>query len=295
MDRLVLSLLGGFRARLESGAPVTLPTKRGQALLAYLACSPAESYSRDHLASIFWGDLPQRHTRHSLRQTLYVLRVALASSAPSVLRGDSTSVSLERSGLVVDAFDFERLAAMGTARSLEQAGALYQGAFLAGIGAGDHAFEDWLREERDRLRGLAVRAYTKLADLQCAVGLTERAIRSAERVLAIDPAEEPVHRMLMRLHVAVGQPGAARRQYERCARTLQREFGVEPDAETKNLLREISSARASASLHSDLRPVGQEGSGMDGRNPDGTISRRRSSVSSSGRAPSSRSSVRAHS
>lgn len=246
MDRLVLSLLGGFRARLESGISVPVPTKKGQALLAYLACSPAASHPRDTLAAMFWGDLPQCHTRHSLRQTLFVLRMALASRAPSVLCGDSTRVSLDRAGITVDVVEFRRLAKMGTVRSLEQAGELYQGDFLADVGDGTPAFEEWLRREREQLRALAVQTYSNLADLQRAAGLTERAICSAERALMIEPTEESVHRTLMRLHLAAGRRNAALRQYLRCVDIVQREFGVEPEASTRELVHEISVARNSS-------------------------------------------------
>jgi DNA-binding SARP family transcriptional activator len=246
MDRLVLSFLGGFGARLESGAPVPVPTKKGQSLLAYLACSPAASHPRDSLAAMFWGDLPQCHTRHSLRQTLFVLRGALAFPAPSLLHGDATCVSLDRDGITVDAVEFERLTEIGTARSLEQAGELYRGDFLAGISGGTPAFEEWLRDERERLRALAIRAYSKLADLQRAAGLTEKAMRTAERALILEPTEESVHRTLMRIHVAVGRPNAALHQYQRCVQILESELGVEPDANTRDLLRQISSSRMSA-------------------------------------------------
>ena len=250
MDRLVLSFLGGFGARLESGAPVPVPTKKGQALLAYLACSPAASHPRDSLAAMFWGDLPQCHTRHSLRQTLFVLRVALAFPAPSLLNGDAACVSLDRDGITVDAVEFERLTEIGTTRSLEQAGGLYRGDFLAGISGGPPAFEEWLRDERERLRALAIRAYSKLADLQCAAGSTEKAFDTARRALILEPTEESVHRTLMRIHVAGGRPNAALRQYRRCAQILESELGVEPDANTRDLLRQISSSRNSGAGNS---------------------------------------------
>src|SRR5262245_6496289 len=243
MDRLVLSVLGGFGARLESGASVPVPTRKGQGLLAYLACSPASTHSRDSLATMFWGDLPPCHTRHSLRQTLFVLRAALAFPAPSLFRADSTSVSLDPEGVTADAVEFERLTAVDTARSLGQAVGLYRGDFLAGISGGTPAFEEWLRSEREKLRTLAIRACAKLADLQRTAGLTEQAIRTAQRALTLEPTEESVHRTLMRLHAEVGRPNAALRQYQQCARILESELGVEPDATTQDLLGRIFSSR----------------------------------------------------
>ncbi len=40
MARLSLILLGGFEARLPAGGTLTLPKKKAQALLAYLALRP---------------------------------------------------------------------------------------------------------------------------------------------------------------------------------------------------------------------------------------------------------------
>lgn len=109
---------------------------------------------------------------------------------------------------------------------------MYRGDFLAGISGGTPAFEEWLRGETEKLRALAIRAYSKLADLQCAAGLIEKAFHTARRALFLEPTEESVHRTLMRIHVAGGRPDAALRQYQRFAQILESELGVEPDANT---------------------------------------------------------------
>jgi DNA-binding SARP family transcriptional activator len=56
MARLIVTLLGGFRARLESGIPLALPTRKAQALPAYLAVPPGSAHPRDKLASLLWGN-----------------------------------------------------------------------------------------------------------------------------------------------------------------------------------------------------------------------------------------------
>jgi hypothetical protein len=55
MARLTLTLLGGFQARLGTGPPLTLPTKKIQAFLAYLALPPGREHTRDKLAALLWG------------------------------------------------------------------------------------------------------------------------------------------------------------------------------------------------------------------------------------------------
>lgn len=243
MERLVLSLLGGFDARWESGPGVVVPTQKARALLAYLACSRSERHSRDKLAALLWGDSEQGCARHSLRQGLYVLRSTLDSVMPRILRCDSDSVALDRSRLSVDSLEFERLAHVDAQEALERAGDLYRGDFLVGIAAGNQTFEDWLRDERDRLNELAFDVYGKLLAHQWKAGLLTKAILSAQRLLAIDPLQEDAYQVLMRLYIAQGHLGAARRQYQACVRMLHREFGVGPQSETKALLTEITSRR----------------------------------------------------
>jgi DNA-binding SARP family transcriptional activator len=294
MDRLVLSFLGEFHARLESGPNVVIPPRKAQALLAYLACSPIETHSRDKLAALLWGDSEQRCARHSLRQALCMLRAALPEAAAAAIRAGTEDISVDRGRLLVDVLEFERLAQEGTPQALERAGVLYRGDFLAHIGAGDQAFEDWLRDERDRLNELAFDVYGKLLAHQWKAGLIAKAVLSARTLLIIDPLEEEAYRVLMRLHMIQGRREAALQAYEKCAEMLRQEFGAEPQAETKTLLTEITSRGFVRKPRVHLM-VDEADSVHGRRKPGGRISRSRRSVSGSGAAPNSRRSMRTHS
>src|SRR5262249_41780931 len=132
VDRLVVALLGGFQARLESGHKVPVRARKGQALLAYLACRPDESHPRGKLATLLWADTDDSSARHNLRQTLCMLRAALAGSGSEAIRPDTDSIALDAESLIVDVVEFERLAREQTPAALEEAAALYRGDLLAG-------------------------------------------------------------------------------------------------------------------------------------------------------------------
>src|SRR4030095_16914711 len=85
MRRVHLSLLGGFQARLESGPALTVRTRKAEALLAYLVLHPGRAHRREHLAALFWGDMPDEQARGSLRHALYELRRAFGGVA-AILR-----------------------------------------------------------------------------------------------------------------------------------------------------------------------------------------------------------------
>ncbi len=242
-DRLALTFLGGFQARLQSGPRILVRTKKGQALLAYLACHPNESHPRGKLAALLWAEADDGSARHSLRQTLCVLRAALPDSAAAALRAEPDSVSLDAGSLVVDVVAFGRLAGEGTPAALEAAGALYRGDLLAGISVDEPGFEDWLRGERERLRELAIDVLVRLTALQRDAGRFELAVQTAHRLLMLEPSEEVIHRTLMRLYASLGRLGAVRRQYEQCVEALRRELDVGPSAETAELLRQLVPAR----------------------------------------------------
>src|SRR5262245_22728150 len=106
-DRLVLTLLGGFQARLEPGHKVPVRTKKGQALLAYLACRPGESHPRGKLAALLWADTDDSSARHNLRQTLCTLRAALAASGSEAIHSETDCIALDAERLAVDVVTFE--------------------------------------------------------------------------------------------------------------------------------------------------------------------------------------------
>ena len=64
--------------------------------------------------------------------------------------------------------------------------------------------------------------------------------RVAQRWLELDPLHEPAHRALIRLYAERGDRAAALAQYRECVRTLSRELGVPPLAETTRLYEAIS-------------------------------------------------------
>jgi len=239
MPLLHLNLLGGFEVRPGAGPAVVLARKKAQALLAYLAIEPGEAHLRDKLAALLWGDSSDRAARHSLRQTLFALKQAMARNGGDVLRIDSETVALNRASVRVDVTALRQLVAKGTPQALAQAAALYKGDFLDGLSVQEPHFEEWLMTERERLREVALEALAKLLAHQTEIAAVQQAIQTAGRLLGLDPLQEVVHRALMRLYARQGRRGAALRQYQICVAVLQRELGVEPEAPTKRLYQEI--------------------------------------------------------
>src|SRR5438045_9041632 len=116
MTQLHLTLLGGFHARLQPGSAIALPTRKSQALLAYLALPLGRTHPRDKLASLLWGGIREESARASLRQALFAIRKAVGA-IPAV-RQDGDALALDPTAVDVDAATFERLVREATPAAL---------------------------------------------------------------------------------------------------------------------------------------------------------------------------------
>lgn len=239
MAQLYLQLFGNFEARDGQGLPVSLPTRKAQGLVAYLALPTGQFHSREKLAGLLWGRSADEQARSSLRQTLSGLRRTLAEHDADVLVSRGESLALDASGVDSDVSRLEAALAGASAAELPRAGELYRGELLEGFSLHEEAFEEWLEGERRRLREVAVQAMAKELDHCLSCEAVERGIAVAGRLLALEPLREDVHRSLMQLYVQAGRRGTALQQYEHCRSILRRELGIRPEPETERLASDI--------------------------------------------------------
>jgi DNA-binding SARP family transcriptional activator len=261
-SRLSLRLLGGVEGRLPDGTPIPLPSRKAQALLAYLALPAGQWHPRDKLAALLWGEASNERARHSLRQALVGLRRALPDAGPASLLEERDVVSLNPEAWRIDAADFERLAGSSAAADLASAAELYAGDLLAGLSVSEPAFEEWLVGERERLRETALEALARLLTQQMAAEQDEPAIRTALRLLTFDPAQEAVHRALMRLYVRQGRRGAALRQYQVCVGALERELGATPEMPTRELYLDLLQTPGRVVSLAEARQLSSDSTGI---------------------------------
>jgi DNA-binding SARP family transcriptional activator len=238
-ERVRLELLGGLRVCLADGRSCALPTRKSEALLAYLALPLGRFHPRDTMAALLWGDASEPHARHSFRQALASVRRELGRWHPDIVLTQGDTVALNPQALTVDVADLEVACSEAGVSSLEGVAVLYKGDFLAGVRINEPPFEEWRAVERERLHELALEALARLLREQVRADRVESAIQTALRILAMDALQESVHRTLIRLLVRQGRRAAALQQYQSCVASLQRELGTEPEEETRQLYREI--------------------------------------------------------
>lgn len=256
-------LLGAHALRTAAGLPVKLPTRKSWALLAYLSLSAGRDIPREELATLLWPTGGDGQARASLRQEMAVLRKGMSDAGLTPFAADKDTVSLHIAAERVDALHMADLIRTRRTDALRQAVALYGGEFLAGLGVASQPLEDWLLVERQRLRMLVLSAHLILLDIDAAGPDPDKAIATAEALLALDPTQEQGHRALMRLYRRTGRRAEALQQYRRCADALRRELDTEPSQETLAL---------AARIRADVSgPRSRHGAGGGGRAPEFSI------------------------
>lgn len=209
---LTLHLAGPFEARGPDGRPIRDLSRRGQAILAYLADQPSRSASRTALATLIWGDRGEEQARASLRQELSRLRRNLPEG---VLHASRTDVMLDEAGVTLK----------------EPHGA----AFLADFDLSAAGFDDWLREARQRSAERRCRAGIEAGLEALREADAEQAAECARTVLRIDPMSEPAMQLLLRAAAHLEDRAGTLAEFARFGETLDRELGVAPSPATVEL------------------------------------------------------------
>lgn len=247
MEIMRLTFLGDCRVADRQDALIDLPLAKARALLVYLAMNE-RPVARSRLVDLLWSELGAEAARRNLRVVLTQLRQAVGD----YVEATHTTIAFRRDlpyWLDVEEFvagvqcpppnngaALSRAVADALARSL----ALYQGDFLEGLEVHNAPlFEEWMLLERERFRRLVLTAGQRLINHYVAAADDPAALTVCQRLLALEPYSEELHRQCMSLLARTGQRSAALQQYERCRQMLATELVVEPDTETLVLYEEI--------------------------------------------------------
>lgn len=230
-----LTVLGGFRLTVAGAEAPALPLK-ARALLAYLAAQGGRRASRETLGELLWSGRGAAQVGHSLRQALFDLRYRLARHGVIAVReGD---VLLDPS-VACDLHDFLSGAGAGDRAGLAAAAAAYTGPLLDGFSPLANDFEDWLTLTRARLQNHALDVLGRLATLCTEAGDPAAALAAIERMFALDPLREDIHRRLLEACAAAGRRAEAMRYYEQIVAILRRDLGIAPARETRELAQRL--------------------------------------------------------
>ena len=239
-NTLRINVLGDFSIVDGDGKMVRLPTRKSRALMAYLALHPGKRFDRSHLSNLLWGDQDERFARQSLRQALSAIRSA---AGPNAIASDDEYVLVPKGTFRSDVEDFESFARQETLTAAERATAIYTGDLLQGHEFEQHAFDEWLQIERERLKDIARTNLANILVRRSRDQDMQQAIAAARSLVKLDPFDETAHRALMRFYARQGRIPSALHHFQDFSALLRRELGVGPDEETIDLYQDLSANR----------------------------------------------------
>jgi serine/threonine-protein kinase len=220
-----LTMLGGLvlqqDGRLHTGPAAQ---RRRLALLAVIAAAGGRGVSRDRLIGLFWPDSDPEAGRHSLYQSLHVLRRSLGSE--DLFLGSSV-LQLNPERISSDIAEFDEAIERG---AHERAVRVYRGPFLDGFRL-DQAplFEQWQDAERARRSREYGAALEALAAMASARGDTPAAIRSWRRLATEDPVSTRAALGLIEALVAGGDRASALQFATVHASLVRQQLDADPD------------------------------------------------------------------
>lgn len=227
---LQIRLLGQFDLRLE-GKRITIPSRAGQSLFAYLALTSGTPHRREKLAGTLWPETSDETARKNLRQELWRIRKVLsgqpATNAEYLLADEYTLTFNREADYWLDVAVLEK--ADIDVQSLTSGTSLYQGELLPGF------YDDWVVIERERVQSLFEKKIEQLVERLIEAERWTAVQEQSERWLALSTAPEAAYRALMLAFNARGDMAKVSSVYQRCIEDLQDQFGVEPSAETHAL------------------------------------------------------------
>ena len=251
MGVLSLSVLGTPEV-FHDDTRLTFSLRKAQALLLYLAVEGG-MHPRSKLAAFLWPDSESHDARTALRNALALLRSLLADAdtspaiPPHLLQaGDllglnpqaPVELDLQRVQLAYQQAQLSSTPPTEEQRTvlvnhLQQALSLVRGPFLDGFWLRDEApFDEWLQQQQHQWQVRLQLLFDRLSSWHEAAMEHEQAQAILTRWLALDPLQEEAYRRLMRVHLALGDPNAARLVYATCRARLAQALQVEPSPQT---------------------------------------------------------------
>ena len=227
---LQIRLLGQFDIRME-GKRVSIPSRAGQSLLAYLALTAGTLHRREKLAGTFWPDTTDENARKNLRQELWRIRKAIStqqSTEGDYLLADEFTLKFNREAKYwLDVTQMERPDL--DLQSLIANLSLYQGELLPGF------YDEWIALERERVQAVFEARMEQLLEQLITAERWIAVQEWGERWLTLSGVREPAYRALMLASGVRGDMAKVASLYQRCMDELQEYLGVEPSAETRAL------------------------------------------------------------
>src|SRR5262245_34527934 len=245
--RLEVRLLGVVEIILDGRRLRAFNAIRLQRFLALIALRGGPQ-SRSRLAFELWPDSNEGQARTNLRKLLHEFRHSLPDIGAFVEIDNEIVRWIPTGPSEVRALRFRGASAAG---DLELAARLYSGDLLPAC------YDDWVLDERAKLRAEAYGALVRLTEEAAGRGDHRTTIRHAQRIIDLEPTDEDAVRIQMEAHLALGDRAAALRSYHRYAEALERDLDAPPGEAIRAMYQKLRAPNRDKAQGKDLAPLAE--------------------------------------
>jgi YVTN family beta-propeller protein len=230
-------ILGSLEA-LDGEQAMPLGGERQRGVLAILLIHRGNAVSVDRIVDLLWGERPPATAAKTVQVYVSRLRKALGEGL-LLTRGGGYVLELAPEQLDADRFEDavsqvqEEIARgeVAVARDrLRDALDLWRGPALA-----DFTYEDFARDEIDRLEELRLAALEERIEADLALGRHAELVPELEKLVREHPTRERLRGQLMLALYRSGRQAEALETYRQGQRALDEELGLEPGPELRQL------------------------------------------------------------
>jgi DNA-binding SARP family transcriptional activator len=223
-----LQLLDGPHA-IIAGQRVSIP-EGSKRLVAFVALNGRRA-DRCNAAAVLWPDAEPLRAAGNLRSALWRLRCA----GIDILCVDKRSLSLHPN-LRVDLEGIADWADRLVTGKPEPTDLEFPPQMLQALDLLPGWYDDWVLQERERLRQMLLHAIEALSRLLLKANRCGEAIEAALTAVGVEPLRESAQAALIEAHLAEGNRCEALRSYALYEELLAQELGVHPSVELKRRL-----------------------------------------------------------
>lgn len=230
-----LALLGGFDVTAD-GVSVPLPMS-ARRLVAFMALRDRPML-RVYVAGTLWPETTDRQAAANLRSAIW----RLGRPGYALIDIGAGQIELARN-INVDVRESVALAHRLLDRSPTVVEYEHGEAELGERSLSKDLLPDWYDEwvliEQERFRQLRLHALEALCDRLIVMGKYPEAIQAGLSAVAAEPLRETATRLLVRAHLAEGNPGEAIRRYRVFRALLNEELALEPTKAMQDMVRDL--------------------------------------------------------
>lgn len=248
-DRPYLAVysLGPFAVHQDDAPIGDWLSSKGKSVFKYLIAHRQRPVPKEVLMELFWPDAKPRCARNSLNVAIYRVRQAL-STQPTfshvLFQNDCYFLNPDLNVWVdLEAFEEHIANARAWERSGDKAAAmreygaaeaLYRGELLE-----EDRYESWVIPRRQSLQEDYLRALDQLSRHYFEQDDYDACVAACSKILSVDACQEGAHRQMMRCYSRQKRSSLAMRQFQNCARVLEKELGVVPSMPTVDMYQRI--------------------------------------------------------